>query len=403
MSSARIAYVGQDRQLHVVTAHGKDAAQWTFSLANNPLLLWGQPDIVPFGYAWPCWSPDGSKIACFQLPTDQNPEDPVQIHVLEDRGLKQHELMQIPGRIPVYMNWQPNGEGLAVLLQTEEHMELAYCSLDQPGQLRVLYQAAPLFFDWGPQARRLYVHAGSPSQPEMNAFVVRDTQGELPDEVLPQTPGRYCRPLILDDRIVHAARVNGMEHLVCSDLQGKNERILLEYEGLGAVMPARSRNSVVFSSAPNAGQTPYRGASLINLDNQTTIRLTEDDLLCFFWSDKGEQLVYVRMIHESNSLAWCSVRPNENPVEHIRFRPSREMLYYLHFFDQFAETHPLISADGRHLVFAGLLETEVSENKPQLFVLDLRGADKLRCVGQGTFGCFEPCAASPQSIKSDHL
>jgi hypothetical protein len=269
--------------------------------------------------------------------------------------------------------------------------------------MRMLYQAAPLFFDWGPNARRLYVHAGSPTQPEMNAFVVRDTKGELPDEVLPQTPGRYCRPLILKDRAVHVSRVNGMEHLVCSDLLGGDERILLEYEGLGAVMPARSRNSVVFSSAPNAGQTPYRGASLIGLNNQGTTRLTEDDILCFFWSDKGEQLIYVRIVPEFNCLAWCSVRDNENPVELIRFRPSREMLYYLNFFDQFAETHPLISADGRYLVFAGLLESETPESKPRLFVLDLRGADVLRCVGQGTFGCFEPCAEAPQSITSDHL
>jgi hypothetical protein len=403
MSTARIAYVGVDRQLHVVTAQGKNASQWTFSLANNPLLMWGKPDIVPCGYAWPCWSPDGSKIACFQLPTDQNPQDPVQIHVLEDQGIKQHELMQIPGRIPVYMNWQPNGEGLAVLLQTEEHMELAYCSLDKPGQLRVLYQAAPLFFDWGPEARRVYVHAGSPSQPEMNAFVVRDTEGELPDEVLPQTPGRYCRPLILGNSIVHVAHVNGRERLVCSDLLGENEHVLLEYEGLGAAMPARSRKSVVFSSAPNAGQTPYRGASLISLIGKPAVRLTDDDILCFFWSDKGEQLVYIRMIPESNFLSWCSVRPNENPVELIQFRPSREMLYYLHFFDQFAETHQLISEDGRYLVFSGIIKSEAPENKPQIYVLDLRGAQPLKCVGQGTFGCFEPCAVDQHSIKSDNL
>ena len=111
MTMSRIAYVGSDRQLHVVTADGQDSTQWTFSLANNPLLVWGQPDLAPQGYAWPCWSPDGSKIACFQLPSDQNPEDPVELHVLEEGGLKQQELLQVPGKIPVYMNWQPGGEG----------------------------------------------------------------------------------------------------------------------------------------------------------------------------------------------------------------------------------------------------------------------------------------------------
>jgi hypothetical protein len=139
------------------------------------------------------------------------------------------------------------------------------------------------------------------------------------------------------------------------------------------------------------------------LIGKPAVRLTDDDILCFFWSDKGEQLVYIRMIPESNFLSWCSVRPNENPVELIQFRPSREMLYYLHFFDQFAETHQLISEDGRYLVFSGIIKSEAPENKPQIYVLDLRGAQPLKCVGQGTFGCFEPCAVDQHSIKSDNL
>lgn len=390
MNSLRIAYVGTDRQLHVVSAEGKEATQWTFSLANNPLLVWGQPELSPQGYAWPCWSPDGSKIACFQLPSDQNPEDPVELHVLEEGGLKQQEILQVPGRIPVYMNWQPEGKGLAVLLQGEDQMELAYCSLDQPGKLRLLYQAAPLFFDWGPKSRFLYVHAGTPKHPEMNSLVVRDTLGVLPDEVLPQSPGRYCRPLVLGDRVVHVEHANGVERLVCSNLQGEEEVLLLEYEGLGAVMPARDGTSIVFSCAPDAGNSPYRGATLLSLDGESSERLTDDELICFFWSDKGQQLLYARLLPESSCLAWYSVRRNSTPVELIRFRPSREMLYYLHFFDQFAATHKLISSDGRFLVFSGLLESDAPESKPKIHVIDLREATSPVVVGEGSFGCFEP-------------
>jgi hypothetical protein len=390
MTSTRIAYVGMDRQLHVVTAEGTEPAQWTFSLANNPLLRWGQPDLTAQGYAWPCWSPDGTKIACFQLPSDQNPEDPVELHILEDGGLKQQGLIQVPGKIPVYMNWQPHGEGLALLLQSEEHMELAYCSLDKPGELRLLYQAAPLFFDWCPEARRIFVHAGSPGKPEMNTLVVRDSLGLLPDDVLPQDPGRYCRPLVMNDRVAHVAHVQGIERLVSSDLQGGDEKILLEYEGLGAVMPAKSQKSVVFSCAPDAGNSPYRGATLFKLDGTAQERLTNDNLLSFFWSDKGEQLLYAKMLPDSNCLAWMSVRTHSTPVELLRFKPSREMLYYLHFFDQFAETHKLVSGDGRYLVFAGQLEGEAPESKPGIYVIDLRGEQPVRCVGEGSFGCFEP-------------
>jgi len=224
----------------------------------------------------------------------------------------------------------------------------------------------------------------------MNSLVVRDTQGVLPDEVLPQAPGRYCRPLVMGNRVAHVSHVNGVERLVSSDLLGEDEQILLEYEGLGAIMPARSQSGIVFSSAPDSGNTPYRGATLFSLSGRDPIRLTEHDLICFFWSDKGEQLIYARLLPELNCLAWYSARPNEAPVELVRFRPSREMLYYLHFFDQFAETHKLVSGDGRYLVFSGQLEEDAPESKPQIYVLDLRGAEKLRNVGQGSFGCFEP-------------
>ena len=128
----------------------------------------------------------------------------------------------------------------------------------------------------------------------------------------------------------------------------------------------------------------------MSLDGKLSERLTDDDLLCFFWSDKGQQLLYVRMLPESSCLAWYSARTNSTPVELIRFRPSREMLYYLHFFDQFAETHKLVSHDGRYLVFSGLLEDEAPEAKPRIHVIDLRGETPALSVGEGTFGCFEP-------------
>ena len=128
----------------------------------------------------------------------------------------------------------------------------------------------------------------------------------------------------------------------------------------------------------------------MSLDGESSERLTNDELLCFFWSDKGQQLLYARLLPESSCLAWYSVRSNSTPVELVRFRPSREMLYYLHFFDQFAETHKLISSDGRFLVFSGLLESEGPENKPKILVLDLREANDPIVVGEGSFGCFEP-------------
>ena len=128
----------------------------------------------------------------------------------------------------------------------------------------------------------------------------------------------------------------------------------------------------------------------MSLDGQHSERLTDDDLLCFFWSDSGQQLLYARLLPESSCLAWYSVRSNSTPVELVRFRPSREMLYYLHFFDQFAETHKLISSDGQYLVFSGVLDTDAPESKPKIHVIKVRENAGPVTLGEGSFGCFEP-------------
>ena len=61
----RLAYVAPDHQLHLLDLDRDEHTQLTLSLANNPLLVWGQPNLPANGYSWPCWSPNGEQIACF--------------------------------------------------------------------------------------------------------------------------------------------------------------------------------------------------------------------------------------------------------------------------------------------------------------------------------------------------
>ena len=387
----RIAYVGFDRQIHISNINGGNSKQLTISLADNPLLVWGKPELPPKGYAWPCWSPDGEKIACFQLPADRNPEQSVEVHVVEVDGLKQYELMRTPGRIPIFMNWQPSGDGLAVLLQRDEaQLELAYCELDKLGSVRLLHQGAPLFFSWGKGGRQIFIHSGTPGSPLSNQLVVRDSMGQLPDEVFPNSPGNYCRPVFINGSLVHVEHLDGTERLLMSDTVEDESKVLLEFDGLGAIVPAQSANSVVFSSSPGSGAVPYRGATLINLETGEGTRLTDDDLLCFMWSDSGEQLIYVRMLEEAQCLAFYSVRANEKPQELVRFWPSREMLYYFHFFDQFIDSHRLISPCGRYLMFAGHAIDTPQNSPTTINILNLRGAEPIRKLQVGSFGCFAP-------------
>ncbi len=62
----RLAWVGVDRQIHVMDVEGQQRRQLTVSLASNPLLVWGRPDLMGAIYGWPCWDPSGQRVACFE-------------------------------------------------------------------------------------------------------------------------------------------------------------------------------------------------------------------------------------------------------------------------------------------------------------------------------------------------
>ena len=66
------------------------------------------------------------------------------------------------------------------------------------------------------------------------------------------------------------------------------------------------------------------------------------------------------------------------------FFPSRDMIYYLNFFDQFARSHSLWSPDGHYLAFAGV----DTLGKQSVMILDTRTpSDPIR-VGSGSIGIW---------------
>lgn len=409
----QIAYVGEDNQIHTVGADGGGHHQLTMSLGSNPLLTWGQPDLSATAHTWPTWSPDGQRLICFELPGGEDVSGPVRVQVVDIDGLRQVEMLSVSGRLPIYAAWDPAGDGAAILFQDQDYLVLGWARPDQPGELRILEEGAPLFFNWHPHRGRVLIHVGEvnhgPSPAQRGRLVIRDVDGRQPDELLPQRPGNYCVPILVGDRLVQVDTTTpdnpgAVNRLLSTNLDGTDERSLLEFSGLGALIPVPGRSAVVFSAAPDGESTPYRGATLIPLDGGPLHRLMEDDCLAFFWSSIGA-LIYARVLKEENCVTWNRVYPGDEPQEIARFWPSREMLFYLHFFDQFSQSHRLLSPDGARLVFCGRLiggDDEVldaparagrpgsrSEDASRVLVADVLSG-KVQAIARGSFACFSP-------------
>jgi hypothetical protein len=382
----RIAFVGLDRQIHLVDHDGGNPTQLTLSLADNPLMLWGQPELERKAWSWPTWSPDGGSVACFELPDGDDVSGPARVHVLDIDGVRQQELMELSGAVPLYCHWRPDNSGLLVLSQDDDQLRLTYTALEKLGQARILEEGVPLFFCWAPDGRGVLVHTAS--APGRGRVVLRDCEGRRPDEILPQEPGNYCAPVVVGEDVAHVERLPSQNRLLRSTIDGTAVRELLRFRGLGAIVPA-GEDRMVFSCAPEGEGTPYRGLTLI--DGYEQLPLAEDDSLAFMWSEARGELIYARLDTENNCLAWRAVAPGQPPRELLRFWPSRELLFYLHFFDQFVHSHHLVDPTGRHLVFSGHPHCEgPPSGPPKVLVLDIDSGE-LTELDSGGFACFRPC------------
>ena len=374
--AARLALIGADDQLYV--ADPRHGGRLQLSTNATP-QVWGIASGPPSTWSWPCWSPDGQRIACLELRDGDDETGPVRVQILHTDGVQQWHALDVEHGVPLYVQWQPDGQGLLVLVQDGDELELQHVRLDRLGDARTIERGVPLFFTWHPDGQRVVVHTASG---EDTRLVVRDTAGTHPDEVLPQEPGNYCAPVVADGRLVHVDRRHGTNRLLSTDLEGADEHRLLEFSGLGAVLAAR--DGVLFSAAPEGEGNPYRGLVRLRDGLET---LTPEDSLAFF--PAGDSVLLVQIDSDENCLTWKRVGP-DGAQELCQFWPSRETLFFLRFFDQFVQSHRAVSQDGRALVFCGhTLDDAPRGGEPSVLLYDL-DTHQLRDMGPGSFACFAP-------------
>lgn len=392
---SRIAYVGLDRQLHLVGPRGEDPVQLTVPMPRTG-GAWGMLAKPHDAYAWPTWSPKGDWIAAFVVEGDDNETGPVRIVTLSIDGVRQVEWAQIGGMSPIYLQWHPRGEALTVLAQQSSDLVLGLLRRERLGHLRTLEQGVPLFFNWTPSGSRLLVHVGARGTPN-GRLVLRDPLGDGEDILYDRQPGSFCAPVFTAGRAVYALRrSDGSSEVVVSDFAGNHRQSLVSHKGLVAIVAApHDKPMVAVSHAPRGEGTPYRGIEIVHLETHEVQRVTDADCLAMFWSPLGDYLLYAVVDSVANCLVWHRVdltgRP---PVRLGSFWPTRDILFYLHFFDQYATSHPILSPDGRYVVYAGYPagdgQADLS-SPPRIYVKDVLEIESPPVeVARGAFAVFSP-------------
>ena len=201
-------------------------------------------------------------------------------------------------------------------------------------------------------------------------------------------------------RLAYAIRADGdpLSTVVVSNMDGSGRRALLARRGLLALVAAPDALPLLaVSHAPRGEGTPYRGIDRIDLDTGEVFRLCESDLLAFFWAPGGAWLLTVEVDRAQNCLRCHRVDAETGAsVRLLTFWPTRDLLFFLHFFEQYAGSHSMLSPDGRYLVYAGYPagggQADLS-SPPRIYVKDTENlAAPPVEVGVGSFAVFSPVA-----------
>lgn len=402
MLTSPLAYVGNDEQLHLVRADGSGEVRLS---APVPASHEGWASLAPLreSWTWPTFAPDGASIACFVVATSDTDTGDARMVSLSVDGAEQVEWGELSGGSPIYLQWHPSGHAISVLSQQDGDLVLGAVRRGALGQVRPVETGVPLFFGWTPTGDRVLIHAGEPDGP--GRLVLRDPFGDAEDVVLPRPPGSFCTPVFSGTQAIYAVadEIEGFSEVLVSHASGRDARVLARYRGLVALVAAPSRPWVAVAASPRGEASPYKGIDLVHLYTGEVRRLVDMDCLAFFWSPTGEALIVAVVDAPANCLTWWKVDTADGARTRLgTFWPSRDMLFYLHFFEQYVGSHPLVSPDGRWLVYAGFPAGEGQADlsaPPRIWVKDLLDPQEpARPVAGGTFGTFP--SALPRDTRA---
>ncbi len=388
----RFVFVGRDRQVYL--GDPAQARVWPLTTAvpgnDRP---WGALAARRDAWSWPTWSPDGTWIACFSAEESDEDSGPARIVALSTDGVREEIWGHVETGVPVYVQWAPSGEHLAVLAQDGKELSLTLVSRARLGRVREVASGLPLFFNWTPEDT-LLLHVGQESGD--TSLTLRDPVGTEADVPYPASPGSFCAPVFAGGRPIYAVEADeGASEVVISRMDGTEARALARYKGLLAIVPAPRRPWVALSAAQRGEGSPYDGIDLVQLYTGDVRRASDSGCLAFFWAPDGSYLLQAVVDHPANGVTWWRVDAEGGaPRRLATFWPTRDMLFFLHFFDQYGQSHSPLSPDGRWLVYAGypVGGTQADVSVPaRIWVLDLEASEPVaRPVAEGTFATFPP-------------
>ncbi|HZQ35588.1 MAG TPA: hypothetical protein VFD32_06620 [Dehalococcoidia bacterium] len=359
-----------------------------------------------YAYAWPTWTADGAALLVSNLETPSENGPPAQLLRVERHGAaaplfrsSEGNALLGPG-MPYYVNPSPDARHVALLTPTPMvGLTLLFLDARGRGPAQPVARGAPLFSAWSPQSDALLLHAG----------------GELSLLELATAPATQTFARNHTGYRVPAWAADGNSYVVCAPDGPRFSLQRFDRSGKQFGALAESASTAAFAWSPDGGlvalaqllpsQPPrYANLRLVNADGSGERRARCGGCLAFLWSPSGEYLAVLLPAPRDGHAAWLVLDRDGLPVKRFPpFEPSPEFSMAIAFFDQYALSHRIWSADGTRLLACGRMQLNGTPPEllgPTIYVHDLRDGGT-RAVAPGVIAFWSPRIEAMDDVQNE--
>ena len=390
--SQRIVLVGPGFDVWTVQEDGGNPEQLTGGVSGESResgtnIAFRTQQAQSVRYTWPTWSPDGRFVALSRTP-GRDGNALASLELFDADGSTERQLHETrPGSLglvasgaPHYALWAPTSEFLSFVAPRAPGQGLGLFSIDPEGSEPYEVAAdAPLYHVWSPDGRYILVH-------QREQLLLHDTRDRSTLD-LDADSLRYRVPAFSPDgeRIAYVVDEGDVGKLVTSELDGTDRVTLMELQGEAAFAwsPAGGHLAV---ATKQPLRLFYDAFYIVGEDGSGTDEpLLRSPMAAFYWSPDGSRIARIAV---SGPAAWEAVDPATGETRLLTgLTPTGDFLTHLQFFDQFAPSHQIWSADSTKLLFAGVIEEGAD---PQVWVVDAVGDAEPRAVAEGRLAFWVP-------------
>ena len=390
----RIAFVAATGELFTISPEGEDLRRLTGGIqagvgSAGPVLA--QPLDLNNYYAWPTWSPDGTKIAASRVSLT-NGQAQISLEVIDVESARIRTVYENPVAAeiargaPHYLYWSPDSRYLAFLASDTQKQTLFVLHTSGEGKTEALVTGAPLYYHWSADSSALLIHI----RQEVN--LARKPFNEMPLPLIAAS-GEFRAPGFSPDGKLFAyidTTDAGASLLVTPVNNPDQPETILEVGVLGAFTWSPNGQELAIADQLDPRKVVFERLRIVSADGAQVRTISDGPVMSFYWSPQGDKIAWVVLDVEARSFDWKVSAGSGGPEKQLfRFQPSTHVITMLSFFDQYGYSHSPWSPDGTRLVVSGIAEQTLgrdngtSPTEDRVFVLDATGAEAPRSIASG--------------------